>query len=47
MKWTLRYLRGTSKACLCYESNKLLLVGYTYADIADMFVITFACGTVS
>lgn len=31
-KWILRYLRSMSKACLCYESDKLVLVGYTYAD---------------
>ena len=27
MKWILRYLRGTSKTCLCVGTNKPMLVG--------------------
>ena len=26
MKWILRYLRVTSKTCLCFETNKPVLV---------------------
>ncbi|WVZ19278.1 hypothetical protein V8G54_006600 [Vigna mungo] len=29
MKWTLRYLIGTSRVCLCFGSGKLVLNDYT------------------
>lgn len=34
MKWILRYLRGTSKTCLCFGTDKHVLVGCTDADMA-------------
>ena len=34
MKWILRYLRGTSKVCLCFGSGEPMLDGYTYLDMA-------------
>ena len=34
MKWILRYLRGTSKTCLCFGTNKPVLVGFTDAYMA-------------
>lgn len=34
VKWILRYLRGTSKMCLCFGNGKPLLEGYTDADMA-------------
>ncbi|CAH9088439.1 unnamed protein product [Cuscuta epithymum] len=34
VKWIFRYLRGTSKLCLCYGGGKLVLEGYTDADMA-------------
>ncbi|KAL6346352.1 hypothetical protein AAG906_033148 [Vitis piasezkii] len=33
VKWILKYLRGTSKTCLCFGTNKLVLVGCTDADM--------------
>lgn len=33
VKWILRYLRGTSKFCLCFGCNKLILERYTDSDI--------------
>ena len=33
MKWILRYLRGTSKTCLCFGTEKPVLVGCTDADM--------------
>ena len=33
MKWILGYLRGTSKTCLCFGTNKPVLVGCTDADM--------------
>ena len=56
VKWILRYLRGTSKICLCFNSEKPLLYGYADADLAgDMdsrkstsgYMMTFAGGAVS
>ena len=35
MKWILRYLRGISKTCLCFGTNKTVLVGCIDADMAD------------
>ena len=35
MKWILRYLRGTSRTCLCFGSNKPILKGYSDADMAS------------
>lgn len=55
-KWILRCVRGTSNACLCYMSDKLLLIGYTNANMAGNLiirrstlgiVINFAGGVVS
>lgn len=34
MKWILRYLRGTSKACLCFENSKAMLDGFIDLDMA-------------
>ena len=34
VKWILRYLRGTSKLCLCFGNNKPMLNGYTDSDMA-------------
>ena len=34
VKWILRYLRGTSKFCLCYGNGKPELSGYSDADYA-------------
>ena len=34
VKWILRYLRGTSKRCLCFGKGKHVLEGYTDADLA-------------
>lgn len=34
MKWIFRYLRGTSKLCLKFGDNRILLDGYTDADMA-------------
>ena len=56
MKWILRYLKGTSKTCLCFGTNKPMLVGCTDADMArdvdsrkstSCYLITFSRGTVS
>ena len=56
VKWIMRYLRGTSKMCLCFGSDKPLLDSYTDADMArDLetrrstsgFVVNFANGAVS
>ena len=35
VKWILRYLRGTSKVCLCFGDGKPMLDGFTDSDIAD------------
>ena len=34
VEWNLRYLRGTTKKCLCFGNGKLELNGYTDADWA-------------
>ena len=34
VKWILRYLKGTSRSCLCFGSGHLVLQGYTDADYA-------------
>ena len=56
MKWILRYLRGTSKTCLCFGTDKLVLVGCTDADMeGDVdsrkftfgYLIIFSRGVVS
>lgn len=56
VKWILRYLKGTSNMCLCYEGANLVLQGYTDADMAgdidsrkstSSFLYTFAGGAVS
>lgn len=56
VKWILRYLRGTSKVCLCYGGDEPVLDGYTDADMAgDLdsrkstsgYMMTFAGGAVS
>ena len=56
MKWILRYLRGTSKVCLCFGSGEPMLDGYTDSDMASDvdskksisgFLMTFARGAVS
>ena len=56
VKWILKYLRGTSKTCLCFRTNKHVLVGCTNADMAgDVdskkstygYLITFLGGAVS
>ncbi|MCF8701909.1 Ty1/Copia family ribonuclease HI [Corynebacterium sp. MC-10] len=56
VKWILRYLRGTSKICLCFGEAKPVLVGYTDVDLAgdvdsrkstSGYLITFAGGAVS
>ena len=56
VKWILRYLRGTSKACLCFGSGKPVLEAYTDADWAgdvdsrkstSGYLVTFAGGAVS
>ena len=33
VKWILKYLRGTSKTCLCFGTDKPVLVGCTNADM--------------
>ena len=56
MKWILRYLKGTSRVCLCFRSGKLVLNGYTDADMAgdmdsrkstSIYMRTFVGGAVS
>ena len=56
VKWILRYLRGTSKTCLCFGTNKLVLVGcidaYMVEDVdskksTSSYLITFSGGAVS
>ena len=56
VKWILRYLRATSKTCLCFGTNKLVLVGCTDVDMAgdvdsrkftSGYLITFSGGTMS
>ncbi|KAL6347185.1 hypothetical protein AAG906_012766 [Vitis piasezkii] len=56
VKWILRYLRSTPKTCLCFETDKLVLVGCTDADMAEDvdsrkstsdYLITFSGGAMS
>ncbi|CAL5417495.1 unnamed protein product [Camellia sinensis] len=56
VKWILRYLKGTTKMCLCFKDAKPVLEGYTDSDMAgDLdgrkstsgFLFTFAGGAVS
>ena len=56
MKWILRYLRDTSRLCLCFDNDEPVLEGYTDADMAgdtdsrkstSGFLMTFAGGAVS
>ena len=56
VKWILRYLRGTSKRCLCFGRGKPVLEGYTNADLAgdidsrkstSGYLTTFAGGAIS
>lgn len=56
VKWILRYLRGTSKRCLCFGKGKPVLEGYTDADLAgdidskkstSGYLTTFTGGAVS
>ena len=56
MKWILRYLRGTSKTCLCFGIDKPMLIGCTNANMArdvdskkfiSGYLITFSRGAVS
>ena len=56
VKWILRYLRGTLKRCLCLGGEKVVLKGYTDADMSgDLdtyrstsgYVFTLAGGAVS
>ena len=56
MKWILRYLRGTSKVCMCFGNGEHMLDGYTDSDMAgdvdsrksiSGFMMTFAGGAVS
>ena len=56
VKWILRYLRGTSNVCLCYGKGKLILDGFTDADmVGDIdsrkstsgYLMTFAGEAVS
>ncbi|KAL2253472.1 UNVERIFIED_CONTAM: Retrovirus-related Pol polyprotein from transposon TNT 1-94 [Sesamum indicum] len=34
VKWISRYLKGTTKKCLCFGKRKLVLEGYTNVDLA-------------
>lgn len=56
VKWILRYLRGTTKRCLCFGKGKPVLEGYTDADMTgdvdsrkstSGYLTTFAGGAVS
>ncbi|KAI4352915.1 hypothetical protein L6164_007122 [Bauhinia variegata] len=56
VKWILKYLRGTSRFCLCFGAGKPVLNGYTDADMAgdvdsrkstSRYMMTFAKGPVS
>ncbi|KAM2449967.1 hypothetical protein PS1_020004 [Malus domestica] len=56
VKWIVRYLKGTSKICLCFGSSKPILEGFTDADMGgDLdgikstsgYLFTFAGGAVS
>ena len=56
MKWILRYLKGTSRECLYFDGNKLMLQVYTDAYMAGNidsrksllgYLLTFARRVVS
>ena len=56
MKWILRYLRGTSKTCLCFGTDKPILVRCIDVAMAkdvdsrkstSSYLITFSGGVVS
>lgn len=56
VKWIFRYLRGTSRFCLCFGGSKHVLEGYTDADMAgdidsrkstSGYVFTFSGGAIS
>jgi hypothetical protein len=56
VKWILRYLRGTSKMCLCFGNGDPILQGYIDADYArdkdsrkstPGYLVTFAGGAMS
>ncbi|CAL1383495.1 unnamed protein product [Linum trigynum] len=56
VKWILRYLRGTSRVCLCFGNGKTILDGYTDANMAgdvdsrkstSGYMMTFAGAAVS
>ena len=56
VKWILRYLRGTSKVCLCFGDGKPMLDRFTDSDmIGDIdsrkstsgYLMTFAGGAVA
>jgi len=34
VKWIFRYLRRTTKRCLCFGNKDPMMVGYTYVDMA-------------
>ena len=55
MKWIFRYLKGSSKICLCFGDDKPVLAGYTDDDmVGDVdskkstsgYLITFTEGAV-
>ena len=56
MKWIMRYLKGTSKMCLCYGGSKPILEGFSDSDLAgdvdtsrstSGYLVTFGGGAVS
>ena len=56
VKWILRYLRGTSRVCLCFGSGEPMIDGYTDSGmVGDFdsrqsisgFLMTFPGGSVS
>jgi len=56
VKWILRYLRGTSKVCLCFGDSMPMLDGFTNSDMVgdvnsrkstSRYVMTFARGAVA
>ena len=55
VKWILRYLRGSSKVCLCFGDGKPILDGFTDSNMAGDansrkstlgYLMTFARGVV-
>jgi len=56
VKWILRYLKGTSHYCLCFDHNDVVLEGYIdaymvgYVDTRNSttdYLYTFAAATIS